>query len=60
MSQKADDFAAMLDLVNPEDPESAHQLADNILLAFLDANGDGKVADAYRALKARSAWWACA
>jgi hypothetical protein len=54
---RADDFAAMLDLINPKDPEAAHQLADDILLAFLDANGDGKVADAYRALKARSAWW---
>lgn len=38
------------------DPEVAHGHADDILLA----NVDPLIADAYRRLVARCAWWSCA
>jgi hypothetical protein len=38
------------------DPEDFHSEADEILLAYVPV----EVADAYRRLQERCAWWACA
>lgn len=59
MTIKADpQFAAdQIDALDAsEDPEAAHSNADDILLA----NVDPLVADAYRRLMARCAWWGTA
>lgn len=61
MSEKSDNFVRMLNLIESRDPEDAHELADRLLLLYLDSDADGReVADAYRALKARCLWWAYA
>lgn len=48
--------AMLIRSIDPADPESAHATADALLLAAVDAD----VANAYRALRDRCSWWACA
>jgi hypothetical protein len=51
-----DAAVAKLDAMDSSDPELAHQEADLILLDFVPE----EIADAYRRLVRRCAWWACA
>lgn len=45
-----------LDLTDPDDPESAHSRADDVLLEVVPP----EVAEAYRRLVRRCGWWATA
>lgn len=47
---------AALDEISVDDPEKAHVMADEILIRL----AGGEVADAYRAVEERAAWWAYA
>lgn len=52
----ASEAVARLDAIVPGDPESAHDEADDVLLALVPP----EVAEAYRRLVGRSPWWATA
>lgn len=56
MSGNPEFAARLIDELSADDPESAHSMADDVLLA----NVDPQIADAYRRLMARCRWWACA
>jgi hypothetical protein len=49
-------YSAALDAISGDDPEAAHALADEVLLAAVPR----EVAEAYERLQGRAAWWATA